>query len=194
MTYSSFESTSLQNPPGERPMDASRSRRTRDRARQEWYARHRQRRFARFLGFVKSDEPETRSASSHDHSNQGRTLWIGRTAFVPGSDSGGLVAASAMASRAGPASRQPDLVRLSTEKKAPSSGADNIRRSGAREPVARLLHDVRLTRTSRVVCAIRKRAAVGPLNLARTGSGHLTIEINVVVGPRLALAVNDTTL
>ena len=32
-------------------MDATRSRRTRDRARQAWYARHRQRRFARFLGF-----------------------------------------------------------------------------------------------------------------------------------------------
>ena len=33
-------------------MDATRRRRTRDRARQEWYARERQRRFARFLGFL----------------------------------------------------------------------------------------------------------------------------------------------
>ena len=33
-------------------MDATRSRRTRDRARQQWYARQRQRRFARFLGFT----------------------------------------------------------------------------------------------------------------------------------------------
>jgi hypothetical protein len=33
-------------------MDATRSRRTRDRARQVWYARQRQRRFARFLGFT----------------------------------------------------------------------------------------------------------------------------------------------
>ena len=33
-------------------MDATRSRRTRDRARQSWYARHRERRFARFLGFA----------------------------------------------------------------------------------------------------------------------------------------------
>jgi hypothetical protein len=31
-------------------MDATRSRRTRDRARQQWYARERRRRFARFLG------------------------------------------------------------------------------------------------------------------------------------------------
>jgi hypothetical protein len=33
-------------------MDATRSRRTRDRARQQWYASHRQRRFARFMGVV----------------------------------------------------------------------------------------------------------------------------------------------
>ena len=33
-------------------MDATRARRTRDRARQLWYARSRQRRFARFLGFA----------------------------------------------------------------------------------------------------------------------------------------------
>jgi hypothetical protein len=32
-------------------MDATRRRRTKDRARQQWYARQRQRRFARFLGF-----------------------------------------------------------------------------------------------------------------------------------------------
>ncbi len=32
-------------------MDASRSRRRRDPARQRWYALHRQRRFARLLGF-----------------------------------------------------------------------------------------------------------------------------------------------
>ena len=33
-------------------MDATRARRTRDRARQKWYARYRQQRFARFLGFA----------------------------------------------------------------------------------------------------------------------------------------------
>jgi hypothetical protein len=33
-------------------MDATRARRTKDRVRQYWYAQHRQRRFARFLGFV----------------------------------------------------------------------------------------------------------------------------------------------
>src|SRR3954471_24840288 len=32
-------------------MDGTRRRRTRDRARQQWYARERRRRFARFLGF-----------------------------------------------------------------------------------------------------------------------------------------------
>ena len=33
-------------------MDATRPRRTRDRARQQWYAGQRQRRFARFMGLV----------------------------------------------------------------------------------------------------------------------------------------------
>ena len=33
-------------------MDATRPRRTRDRARQQWYAGQRQRRFARFMGVV----------------------------------------------------------------------------------------------------------------------------------------------
>jgi len=33
-------------------MDATRNRRTKDRVRQEWYALQRQRRFARFLGFL----------------------------------------------------------------------------------------------------------------------------------------------
>jgi hypothetical protein len=36
-------------------MDATRPRRKRDRARQKWYARHRQQRFARFLGFPLGD-------------------------------------------------------------------------------------------------------------------------------------------
>ena len=42
-------------------MDATRPRRTRDRARQQWYAGQRQRRFARFMGVdpPRSDE-ETR--------------------------------------------------------------------------------------------------------------------------------------
>ncbi len=38
-------------------MDATRARRTRDRARQGWYARHRQWRFARYLGFGDGIEP-----------------------------------------------------------------------------------------------------------------------------------------
>jgi hypothetical protein len=42
-------------------VDGTRARRTRDRARQAWYALHRQRRFARFLGF--DDRPRD-SASS----------------------------------------------------------------------------------------------------------------------------------
>jgi hypothetical protein len=36
-------------------MDATRARRTKDRTRQRWYAHHRQRRFARFLGFTAKD-------------------------------------------------------------------------------------------------------------------------------------------
>ena len=43
-------------------MDATRARRTRDRARQTWYARCRQQRFARFLGFP-SGIPATNLAS-----------------------------------------------------------------------------------------------------------------------------------
>jgi hypothetical protein len=38
-------------------MDATRARRTRDRARQGWYARYRQFRFARYLGFIDGPEP-----------------------------------------------------------------------------------------------------------------------------------------
>ena len=39
-------------------MDATRARRTRNQARQAWYASQRQRRFARFLGFLPdSTEP-----------------------------------------------------------------------------------------------------------------------------------------
>ena len=38
-------------------MDATRRRRTRDRARQQWCAHERRRRFARFMGFV-SGAPE----------------------------------------------------------------------------------------------------------------------------------------
>ena len=44
-------------------MDATRVRRTRDRVRQLWYARQRQRRFARFLGFA-NEGPAGRSPSS----------------------------------------------------------------------------------------------------------------------------------
>jgi len=43
-------------------MDATRARRTRDRARQSWYARHRQWRFARFLGFVDAANDVCRAA------------------------------------------------------------------------------------------------------------------------------------
>jgi hypothetical protein len=37
-------------------MDATRARRTRDQARQGWYARYRQWRFARYLGFAVGPE------------------------------------------------------------------------------------------------------------------------------------------
>jgi hypothetical protein len=45
-------------------MDATRARRTRDRARQRWYASQRQRRFARFLGFAAEAEPIRTRASA----------------------------------------------------------------------------------------------------------------------------------
>jgi hypothetical protein len=43
-------------------MDATRPRRTRDPARQKWYARYRQQRFARFLGFPLRDPAATHAA------------------------------------------------------------------------------------------------------------------------------------
>jgi hypothetical protein len=43
-------------------MDATRARRTRDRARQKWYARYRQQRFARFLGFAQGVAATTNPA------------------------------------------------------------------------------------------------------------------------------------
>jgi hypothetical protein len=45
-------------------MDATRTRRTRDRARQAWYASHRQRRFARFLGFLSLTGPDSEHTPS----------------------------------------------------------------------------------------------------------------------------------
>ena len=41
-------------------MDATRPQTTRDRARQKWYARCRQQRFARFLGFAPQDPAASR--------------------------------------------------------------------------------------------------------------------------------------
>jgi len=55
---SSVRSTSKEAE-GMTTMDATRRRRTRDRARQRWYARQRQRRFARFLGFPSEDTEAT---------------------------------------------------------------------------------------------------------------------------------------
>jgi hypothetical protein len=43
-------------------MDATRARRTRDRARQKWYARYRQQRFARFLGFAQGTRAPNHAA------------------------------------------------------------------------------------------------------------------------------------
>jgi hypothetical protein len=47
-------------------MDATRTRRTRDRARQAWHARQRQRRLARFLEFPTSRGPDTGRTPSPD--------------------------------------------------------------------------------------------------------------------------------
>jgi hypothetical protein len=50
-------------------MDATRARRTRDKARRAWYARHGQRRFARFLGF----DDRARDPASPQTAGAGRT-------------------------------------------------------------------------------------------------------------------------
>jgi hypothetical protein len=50
-------------------MDGARTRRTRDRARQAWYAGQRQRRFARFLGFL-----DSRGSDIEHLTSQGRVI------------------------------------------------------------------------------------------------------------------------
>jgi hypothetical protein len=52
-------------------MDATRTRRVRDRARQDWYARHRQWRFARHLGFVGAGLARREVAERIECSNPG---------------------------------------------------------------------------------------------------------------------------
>ncbi len=54
-------------------MDATRARRTRDRARQGWYARHRQWRFARHLGFGDGIEPPAARPESGPPARLGRS-------------------------------------------------------------------------------------------------------------------------
>ena len=54
---------------GRSAVDGTRARRTRDKVRQAWYARQRQRRFARFLGF----EEKPRDAASSPTADAGRT-------------------------------------------------------------------------------------------------------------------------
>lgn len=54
-------------------MDATRARRTRDRARQGWYARYRQWRFARYLGFGEGIEPPVARPEGSPPTRLGRT-------------------------------------------------------------------------------------------------------------------------
>ena len=72
-------------------MDATRARRTRDRARQGWYARHRQWRFARFLGFPVGPEARIVGISvSRSPSNQDRPaigMYPGLPPIGPGATS-----------------------------------------------------------------------------------------------------------
>ncbi len=72
-------------------MDATRTRRTRDRARQGWYACYRQYRFARYLGFpVGPEGPIVGATTAWRPSSKGRPA-IGRSpglaAIGPGSAS-----------------------------------------------------------------------------------------------------------
>jgi hypothetical protein len=66
-------------------MDATRARRTRDRARQAWYARCRQHRFARFLGFP-SGNPATNHAILDPGPHLFATKGDWRYAAMAGSD------------------------------------------------------------------------------------------------------------
>jgi hypothetical protein len=62
-------------------MDATRARRTRDRARQGWYASYRQWRFARYLGFIDGPEPLLVAvAAGHPAFTQGRLALASRAA------------------------------------------------------------------------------------------------------------------
>ena len=66
---------------GRSAVDGTRARRTRDKVRQAWYARHRQRRFARFLGF--DDKP--RDAASPPTVRAGRaSAALARQAYAAG--------------------------------------------------------------------------------------------------------------
>jgi hypothetical protein len=75
-------------------MDATRARRTRDQARQTWYARCRQQRFARFLGFPSSAPASNHRA--HDRATQLR-------AEIPMTANGDLATLARDANPAAPA-------------------------------------------------------------------------------------------
>ena len=77
-------------------MDATRARRTRDRARQTWYARCRQQRFARFLGFPSS-------APAANDSAQDRASH--RRVEIPMTGSGDIATLRREANPAAPAAR-----------------------------------------------------------------------------------------
>jgi hypothetical protein len=57
-------------------MDATRPRRTRDRARQKWYARYRQLRFARFLGFSLGDPAASPAGFAGSWLRGGQTVFL----------------------------------------------------------------------------------------------------------------------
>ncbi len=80
-------------------MDATRARRTRDRARQGWYARHRQWRFARYLGFGDGIEPPAARPEPSPSARHGRAA-IGMPA-VARRDAGESVAAPCLHSALG---------------------------------------------------------------------------------------------
>ena len=77
-------------------MDGTRARRTRDKARQAWYARHRQRRFARFLGFDDKarDTASARRPAPARYSRMSIVPKIARAGAEPGplakDDGGGI--------------------------------------------------------------------------------------------------------
>ena len=108
-------------------MDGTRARRTRDKARQAWYARHRQRRFARFLGFGET----ARDAASTPKAGAGRSSRMSTVAKI--------TARPAPCRRGPPTTSSPSRTHCSSDL---GCSVDGVNRPGRwrfpRQPIARM--------------------------------------------------------